>query len=293
MYELIRLAEHTYYMDCPAKVGFYRVEDDRVVLVDSGSDKDAAKKVKRILDEQGWTLQAIFNTHSHADHIGGNAYLQGLTGCPIYAPGAERCLTEYPVLEPVSLYGGYPLDGLTNKFLMAKPSAVLPLTSAVLPRGLEVIPLPGHSLDMVGFRSCDDVVFLADSLSGEDTLQKYGIGYLHDVQAYLDTLETIQRMDAACFVPSHAPVTEDIRPLAQFNARQTIRIAETIRNLLTEPKTFDELLGAVFDTYGLALSLQQYALVGSTVRSYLSYLEHARQIGYFFENNRMLWQVTD
>ena len=80
MYELIKAGEKTYYMDCPAKVGFYLTGENEVVAIDSGSDKDAGKKVKKILDANGWRLAAIYNTHSHADHIGGSRYLQEQTG---------------------------------------------------------------------------------------------------------------------------------------------------------------------------------------------------------------------
>lgn len=76
MYELIQVGTHTYYMDCPTKVGFYTSDDRHVVLIDSGSDKDAAKKAKKILDAHNWELSMILNTHSHADHIGGNQFLQ-------------------------------------------------------------------------------------------------------------------------------------------------------------------------------------------------------------------------
>ena len=76
MYELIQLTEHDYYIDCPAKIGLVRIDEDNVVLIDSGNDKDAGKKVFRILEANGWNLKAIFNTHSHADHIGGNRFLQ-------------------------------------------------------------------------------------------------------------------------------------------------------------------------------------------------------------------------
>lgn len=289
MYELIQLAENSFYMDCPAKVGFFRISPEEVVIIDSGSDKDAGKKVKKILDAQGWKLQAIFNTHSHADHIGGNQYLQTQTGCRIYAPGLECSFTNDPILEPTALYGGYACGDLHNKFLMAKESKAEPLTEDVLPQGLEIIRLPGHSYDMVGFRTSDDVVFLADCLSSAETLEKYKISYLYDVKSYLETLAMVKALKAKAFVPAHAPQTEDIAPLAQLNIEKTEEVISGILNMLTVSKSFEDLLTEVFDTYGMTMNLTQNVLIGSTLRSYLSCLKDAGQADFFFENNRMLW----
>ena len=71
MYELHQVGENTFYIDCPAKMGVYRVAPEEAVLIDSGNDKEAGKKVLKIFDAQGWRLKAVYNTHSNADHIGG------------------------------------------------------------------------------------------------------------------------------------------------------------------------------------------------------------------------------
>ena len=76
MFELHQVGEKSYYIDCPAKIGLYRINDAEVYLIDSGNDKDAGRKIRRILNENGWSLKGIINTHSNADHIGGNQYLQ-------------------------------------------------------------------------------------------------------------------------------------------------------------------------------------------------------------------------
>ena len=98
----------------PAKIGVYVVDKDHVYLVDSGNDKDAGRKVRQILDKNGWHLTAILNAHSNADHIGGNRYLQGQTGCKVYSGGIEAAFTKYPVLEPSFLYGGYSCKDLCS-----------------------------------------------------------------------------------------------------------------------------------------------------------------------------------
>lgn len=289
MYELVQLSEHDYYIDCPAKIGLVRVNDTDVIAIDSGNDKDAAKKVLRHIEANGWHLTAVFNTHSHADHIGGNKFLQDKTGCRIYAPGLEAAYTNSPELESMTLYGGFPFKELKNKFLMAQPSRAELLTAEVLPAGMEAISLPGHCFDMVGFRTADGNVFLADSLSSVETLNKYGIGYLWDVQSYLATLERIKTMQAEQFVPSHAPVTREIAQLAQQNIDSVMAVKEKLLALCAAPVCFDALLQQVFDAYGLMMNAQQYALIGSTLRSYLSWLNTQGQITFCFENNTMLW----
>lgn len=290
MYELIPVAPHTYYIQSPAKIGVVETSDGHVVLIDSGNDKEAGRKVRQHLDRQGWTLDAIYNTHSNADHIGGNAYLAKQTGCALYAPGIEAAFTQHPILEPALLYGGYPMKALRHKFLLAQESNAQPLTPEHLPAGFELIPLPGHFFDMIGLRTPDDVVFLADCLSSQATLDKYQISYVYDVAAYLDTLERIKEMHAALFVPAHADATEDIAPLAQYNIDKVNEIAGHILDFCAAPHTFEEVLQHLFTSYDLAMTFEQYALVGSTVRNYLSWLLDSERLSATFTDNRLLWQ---
>lgn len=290
MYELIQVAPHTYYIQSPAKIGVVETSDGHVVLIDSGNDKEAGRKVRQHLDRQGWTLDAIYNTHSNADHIGGNAYLAKQTDCALYAPGIEAAFTQHPILEPALLYGGYPMKALRHKFLLAQESDAQPLTPEHLPAGFELIPLPGHFFDMIGLRTPDDVVFLADCLSSQATLDKYQISYVYDVAAYLDTLERIKEMHAALFVPAHADATEDIAPLAQYNIDKVNEIAGHILDFCAAPHTFEEVLQHLFTSYDLSMTFEQYALVGSTVRNYLSWLLDSENLSANFSDNRLLWQ---
>lgn len=293
MYELIQVLNNTYYINCPAKIGLYLDGDKGVYLIDSGNDKEAGRKVRQILDKNGWTLRAILCTHSHADHIGGCKYLKAQTGCKVYAPGVERDFTRHTLLEPALLYGGFPPKALRHKFLMAQESDADELASAELPEGFEIIPLPGHCFEMVGFRTPDDVVFLADCLSSRATLEKYRIGFIYDVQAYLDTLEKVKSLSGAFFVPAHAEACEDVSELAQYNIDTVNEIAGRIKSICTQPVNFEALLKRLFDEYALELSFEQYALVGSTVKSYLAWLMDKGQLKAKCESNLLLWEAAE
>lgn len=290
MYELVQVSENSYYIESPAKIGLVKLGGDEVCLIDSGNDKDAGRKIRKILDANGWKLTAIYNTHSNADHIGGNKYLQGQTGCKIYAPGMECDFTNHTVMEPSFLYGGYPCKDLRHKFLMAQGSNAEYLTKDVLPKGFELIDLPGHFLDMVGFRTPEDVVYLADCLSSRETLDKYQIGFIYDVGAYIKTLEMVKTLKAKIFIPAHAAAAEDISELAGYNIDKVYEIGEKIIELCKEPLSFEVILQKLFTEYGLEMNFEQYVLVGSTVRSYLSWLKDTGKLNSEFVHNMLLWE---
>jgi len=291
MYELHQITESCYYLQSPAKIGLVKIEGNDVCLIDSGNDKETGRKVRQILDANGWRLRAIYNTHSNADHIGGNKYLQTQTGCDIFAPGIERDFTVHPVLEPSFLYGGFPPQSLRHKFLMAQESEADELTPEAMPENLTILPLPGHFFDMVGYRSSDGAVYLADCLSSQETLEKYQITFIYDVEQYLKTLEMVKTLDAKVFIPAHAAATENIASLAQLNIDKVHEIAETILRLCATPTTFESILQQLFRAFGLTMTIEQYVLVGSTVRSYLAWLSDSGRAEYFFDNAQMFWRA--
>lgn len=289
MYELNKITERSYYINCPAKVGIFKANDTDVYLIDSGNDKEAGRKIRKILDENGWKLKGIINTHSNADHIGGNKYLQQQTGCKIFANGIEASFTKHPILEPSFLYGGYPYKDLRHKFLLAAESDVTDISSEFFPKELSVIDLKGHFFDMIGIRTPDGVAYIADCISSQSTLEKYQISFIYDVGEYLNTLDRVEAMETHTFVPAHADASADIKELLRFNRQKVFEIADKIVSILSVPMTFETLLKRLFDEYSLTMNHEQYVLVGSTVRSYLSWLKDSGKADAYFENNSMMW----
>ena len=300
MYELIQVGEHTYYIDCPAKMGVYQTSPTEAILIDSGNDKDAAKKVLKIFDQQGWKLTMVINTHSHADHIGGNAMLQQRTGCMVYGPAMESGTIKDPIYEPSLLYGGYPFKELRNKFLMAQPTEKF-LTldeqgmahgKKVLPEGMEIISLPGHAMNMIGVKTPDDVWFMADCVSSPAVLSKYHVNFTYDVAEYLKTLEKIESMTAKLLVPSHTQPVESMEELVKLNREKVFEIKALLLEICGEFIAFDDILAKVFDHFGLVMDFSQNVLVGSTIRSYLSWLKDGGLMTADIQNNRLVWKTV-
>lgn len=289
MYELMQVTERFFYVDCPAKIGIYKISETEIALIDSGNNKGAATKALRAAESNGWQIKMILNTHAHADHIGGNAHIVKHTGCKVYAPAGELDAVRHPIWEPISLFGAKPPKALCHGFLLADESDAQVLTQDVLPAGLSILPLPGHTPDMVGFCTEDGAVYLADALASEQTLEKYGVPFVYDPAVYLETLDRIATMEGRIFVPSHAAPTENIVPLAERNRRATEELIAFLLDALREPMEFEALLRLTFEKYGLTMSIDQYALVGSTLRSYLSYLLDGGSVACVANDHCLCW----
>lgn len=291
MYELISAGQETYYMDCPVKVGFFFTDEGEVFLIDSGIDKDTAKKAEKHILDRDAKLSAIINTHSHADHCGGDKYLQDKYNCPVYARSLEAAIIRNPIIEPSFLYGGYPYKKLQNKFLMAKPADARDIETACLPKGFEIEDLPGHYFQQIAIKTPDNVWFLADSVFGDNVMEKYSYSFMYDVKKQMETFDKILKLKGDFFIPSHGEAAKTPNVLVEINSKKLNKNLEEIKNLCKNGRTWEELLKEVFDLKSLDLDHGQYVLMGSTLRSYLSYLYDEREIEVNFIENRMVWSL--
>ena len=109
---------------------------------------------------------------------------------------------------------------------------------------------------------------------------------------FLETLDMIEKLEAKVYIPAHADASGDVKELIAANRAKVHEIAEFLVELCREPKTFEKILKAVFDRYGLVMDDNQHVLVGSTIKSYLSYLYDGGRVKAEFIDNEMLWSAA-
>ncbi len=292
MAELHKVGERTYYIEAPTNLGIYLHAENKVCMIDSGGDETAAKEALGLIKSQGWTLTQVFNTHSHADHMGGSAYLVRETGCKLYAPGADCDIVNHAFLNSTYLFGGFSMEALHHKFIYAESCPCDMLTEEALPEGLTFTYIRGHSFDMAAFKTSDGVWFLADSVLGEAALTRYKITFLYDIEEHLKTLDKIKTLSGKLFIPSHtAPVT-DIAPLAEKNRQTVFEVRDTIKRLCEAPLSADELIAKLFSEFGIKLYLTQYTLISFTTKSYISWLCDKKEIEPVFDGSALKWKTV-
>ncbi|HLO03146.1 MAG TPA: MBL fold metallo-hydrolase [Symbiobacteriaceae bacterium] len=281
---LIQLTERVHVWRGMVNMALLIGTEKRLVLIDSGLDASHARKALRPFLEQGYQLHAIINTHSHADHIGGNAELVRRTGCQVWAPALEAAFIRFPQLEPIGLYGGVvPPSTLQVKFLQAEPTPVV----HELPdrRGLfelagvpmELIPTPGHALAQVAV-SVDGVLVAADALFMPDQIERHPILYLVDVAAYLATLTSLQSRPERLILPGHGDLIDrteqdSLPEVLAANRAAVDRLQSLIDEALQEGAlTAEHLMARLYARLGKEQKGEaQYHLDRAAIQAHLRY----------------------
>ncbi len=290
-YTFNQLANHTYYIASPSNIGIYE-ENGKVLFIDSGSDKEAGRQALKFIKQHKWEVSLIINTHSNADHIGGNVFIQKRTNCRIAATDLETPFINHPFLEPSFVSGSYPHIRLQNKFLLAKPSVVtdiIPSDGEIPDTPLQSISLPGHFFKMIGIRTPDSVLFTADSIIPERIVRKYHVFYLFDIRSHLETLSMLDEQEDTLFVPSHGEPLHDIHQTIMLNRNKIFEICDLILTFCAEPMIVENILAKLCIYYKLEINANQYALLLSTLRSYLAYLLEEKKIDILYGDGKMEW----
>lgn len=195
-------------------------DGDDATLIDSGYVTHAAQTVALVREALGLRrLVSLLNTHSHSDHIGGNAALQRAFGCRIGVPQGMVAAVE--TWDEAALL----LTTTDQQGEAFRPDHALAPGERRVMGGFEwqALPAPGHDMDALVFHTPD-----ARGLISGDALWRNGFGILFadvigaggGIEAARATLEAIGRLSIDWVIPGHgAPFVEVDEALAAAFAR--------------------------------------------------------------------------
>ncbi len=299
--QLTQFGEHTWVIQGGANIGIIAYED-RCLIIDSGMDKDAGREILSQVKKLGLTPSALLVTHAHADHFGGAQYLVRQAGLKVYATRVEAAVMSGPILEPLYLFSGAtPPRELQHKFLLAKPCLVDTVlegnerTVDHIP--LQVVPLPGHSIEQVGV-AFGDTFFVGDAFLTPEILDKHRIPFYTDIQTGLSTLTELKTQIESFkyVVAGHGEIytaTERANAAIKYTVERLESILEDIRHALDDGKAraAGDMLKIVADAQGVQIqALPQYVLYNTTLQSALSTLYLRGEIYPLFQDNSLVWR---
>ena len=289
--ELKQIGPKTFCIEHDTNIGIHFTDDGRMYLIDTGSKGDG-EKIDEILSREGWVPSCIINTHTHIDHIGGNEFLMRKYGIPAYCTDYDMAFAHYSELEAAYMNGGYPAEKLRTIF--AHPGMIgFRSLEKETPDGIDWTYLPGHSFGMIGIRTSDDIWFLGDSYLSRSFLKQYTFGFIYNVEAYIDTLKKLKEFKGSLFVPSHGIIETDIVPTLEQNLRSVAEMCSMICETCREYRGQDEILQQMYERLRMHARPAQHALLSSTVKSYLTYLQDRNKLECRFVDNIMKWRTQE
>lgn len=169
----------------------------KAVIIDPGGD---AAKILAAVAREGLLVEAIINTHGHADHVLANVQVQDATGAPLWIHSADADMLGSGSRNLSAFLGGATSCGKADRLL--SDGEVLPVGDF----SLTVLHTPGHTPGGISLLT-DKTVFVGDTLFAESIGRTDFPGgsysqLIHSIKEKLMVLD-----DEVKAYPGHGPAT--------------------------------------------------------------------------------------
>ena len=252
-------------------------------LIDSGKSMELKDEILKYLLDNNLKLKAIINTHCHSDHVSND----DICDCKVLASDLEKTIIENSGLQLDILYGGKHPNFMESCFVASKSFNTSDLERI---ENINYINLSGHSYNMIGVCVEGKVLYIGDAIYSEREINK--IPYTYDVEKFLNSLEELKKYDNKIIISSHIGIIDNIDELIKFNKLYVENMINIILDICKSKKTFDNIIELVCEKKCINLSIENYFLISSSIKSFLSYLIDKDLIKVQFFNYNLYYEVN-
>jgi glyoxylase-like metal-dependent hydrolase (beta-lactamase superfamily II) len=187
-------------------------DGEQATLVDSGYVTHAEQTVELVRHAlDGKSLARLVNTHSHSDHIGGNAALKAAFGCRIVVPtGLHAAIAEWD--EDALL-----LSPLGQQGARFQHAGLIEAGDEIEMGGLvwQALAVPGHDMEALAYYSPDKRILISGDAfweNGFGVIFPELLGEADGLASTQATLEMLSRLAIDTVIPGHG------RPFGEVDA---------------------------------------------------------------------------
>ena len=272
----------------------YFVDEKTVILLDSGIAGSNGRELFDLLEENGLTVRAVLTSHAHFDHNGNHRPLREKYGATIYASVFNAAVMQNPVAMK-----SYLIDDTWHE-LMDKGSSVFCTVDEVIDTEqtqvvvdgvcFEVLPLPGHSPEHIGFVTPDGVAYLADVLVSTPQLKEIRLPYIICAEPHLQALQRLRKQKYPAYILAHRGWYKDIGPFIDQNVARWENNLQMTWSMLSSPMTQDECAAALMNHLNVhCRTTFQWMSCNQTVRAMMQYLVDQGKVVKVIRDNKIYY----
>ncbi|MDN5343386.1 MAG: hypothetical protein PWP28_2266 [Oceanotoga sp.] len=280
--KLNKINRSTHYIDAPTNIGIYIFKNKNVLLIDTGINKYAAKKIEDILINNNLHPKYVINTHSHTDHCGGNNYFkENYPGIEFFSSNEEKIFIENPVYHQIISSSAYPSKKMKIKNGSKIDYVLNEEMIKINDEKFQIFLFPGHTNGDIAILTNDRVCFMGDSIFSKDTLEKYPLTYLLNIEQRVDSILKMKEIDADYFVISHSEKIldkNDFMETIEENLKNIDKINKEIIEICSQPMTREDILQEFLILHDLEVDYKGYYVDFCAISAYLNFLINEEEI---------------
>ena len=272
----------------------YFLNPNTVVLLDSGIAVSNGRELMELLDEQKLTVRAILTSHAHFDHNGNHRPLREKYGAVTSASVFNAAVVQNPVAMK-----SYLIADTWHELLTKGGSVFCPIdevidtdqTEVVVDGArFEVLPLPGHSPEHIGFVTPDGVAYLADVLVSTPQLKEIRLPYIICAEPHLEALQRLRKQKYNAYILAHRGWYKDVSSFIDQNVARWENNLQMTWSMLSSPMTQEESAAALMKHLNVnCRTTFQWMSCNQTVRAMMQYLVDQGKLVKMIRDNKIFY----
>ena len=238
-----------------ARIPLFKLGGGRAVIFDSGLAVPDRAGIFDLLRREELRVAAILTSHAHIDHTGNHKAIQQEHGAVVYMTPFDAAVSGTPMNLKAYLYGTS-YRGVMDygaSMLCRADRIICPEDTAVEVDGarFEILRLPGHAPEHLGFVTPDRVAYVADALMSDRVLNSVRIPYCMCCELDFQSKRMLRNTNYAGYIIPHNGIYEDITALADRNIQKLQEKIDIVAGLADHYLSLEELVARSMTAMGV------------------------------------------
>lgn len=238
------------------RMPLYKMNETDAIMIDSGYARDW-ESILALLLKENLRITSLLISHMHPDHVGNNVNLRKQFGTKIYTSLFTAAVCANPLNMMTITAGNITYHTLKASRRYYLPDEIIDWTaSSVTVDGVtfEILQLPGHCAEQMGFVTPDNVAYIADQLLSSTLIQNLSIPYCTCPEMNVEAIDKLLETNYDKYILAHNEVVDDIRELTIINRNNMLEKADFVEQLVDGFVTKNDLVASVLKKTGRELT---------------------------------------